>query len=78
MLEIETVQVFGPTKGRSGYSFANVHDNKVLNRVLKEKGYQDYSQHCLNYFKLLNSQIVGLYLDWPKIGPPNDYEEIFK
>jgi hypothetical protein len=33
LLEIDMVQVFGPIRGRSGYSFANVHNDKVLDRM---------------------------------------------
>jgi hypothetical protein len=33
VLESEMVQVFGPVRGRSGYSFVNVHDDKVLDRI---------------------------------------------
>jgi hypothetical protein len=29
--------VFGPIKGRSGYPFADVHDDKVLDRVNESK-----------------------------------------
>ncbi len=33
VFEIDMVQVFGPIKGRNGYSFADVHDDKVLDRI---------------------------------------------
>jgi hypothetical protein len=35
VLESEMVQVFGLARGRSAYSFANVHDDKVLDKIRK-------------------------------------------
>ncbi len=33
VFEIDMVQVFGPSKGSNEYFFADVHDDKVLDRI---------------------------------------------
>jgi len=52
VLELEMVQLFGPTRGRSRYSFADVHDEKVLDRV-KELYPIVYGKLIVPKFKLL-------------------------
>ncbi len=33
MLESEMTSVFGPIRGKSGYSFANLHDSKIMDKI---------------------------------------------
>jgi hypothetical protein len=35
VVEAEIKEVFGVAKGRSGFSFANCHDDKVLDRIIE-------------------------------------------
>jgi hypothetical protein len=45
--------VFGPIKGRSGYPFADVHDDKVLDRV------NEFIPHCVWQVNCPKSKLLG-------------------
>jgi hypothetical protein len=57
MLEIDMVWVFGPTRERNGYSFANVQNDKVLDRI-KELYPIVYGNFFLPKFKLLGKDFT--------------------
>jgi hypothetical protein len=56
-LKIKMIKVFGHARGRSGYSFANVHDDKVLDRI---KGLYPivYGKSIVSKFKLLGKEFA--------------------
>ncbi len=57
VLELEMVQVFGPTRGRNKYSFADVHDEKVLDKV-KELYPIVYGKSIVPKSKLLGKEFT--------------------
>jgi hypothetical protein len=70
------VQVFSPTKGRSEYSFANVHDDKVLDRIRKLY-HVVYGKPIVPESKLLGREftkgivvevVKGISISWASFG----------
>ncbi len=76
LLEIDMVQVFGLVKRRSGYSFANVHNDKVLYRI--EELYPLYMENLfsqsLNYWGRISQKAIvakavkGISISWANFG----------
>ncbi len=76
VLESEMVQVFGHVRGRSGYSFANVHDDKVLDRI-RELYLMVYGKPTMPKSKLLGKEfakgivvkvVKGISFSWASFG----------
>ncbi len=57
VLETKMVQVFGLARGRNGYSFADVHDDNVLDRI-KELYPIVYGKYTIPKSKLLGKEFA--------------------
>jgi hypothetical protein len=76
VLESEMVQEFGLAKRRSRYSFVNVHDDKVLDRI-RELYPMEYGKPIVPKSKLLGKEftkgivakvVQGMSINWANFG----------